>query len=382
MATATAVTAAAAAAAAATSVSAAAEDAAPASTTALPSAAVAAAASAGVGEAAEEAAVVAAWAVVCSTMAPPPHEGGVLVVTADTPSAAVAVDRLMAAVAAAGEARLARSAGARRVEADDDSFQIFDTSLIYGELTPGAVVAVVNACARLCRQPTDVASPPRLFVDLGSGAGVPVLMAALTAAFGVAAGVELVPRLHRRAVRAAAVLSAAAGAALHPVQLVCGDFLEGAAAGVPLLPLHACTDMPDELRRCSSSGTPSTVWVSSYAPSPPPATAPTEVSAPWTAADAVLCNGTWFGDDILDPLLALAQHGNPAAGVPPMRAGAVIALTSHRLALDKYPRLEAVPPVPAAVAGAATDDDADIYTLRVRASWESTVAVYFYRVRG
>jgi hypothetical protein len=121
------------------------------------------------------------------------------------------------------------------------AFDVWDAGLTYGELLPAALACALRRAVGL------LAPPPRpggaVFFDLGSGEGLPCLLAAaLCPEFGAIRGVELVPRLHAAAERhralAAAALphDAAAAERARRVELRCGDFLEGLSlAGVDVL---------------------------------------------------------------------------------------------------------------------------------------------------
>ena len=160
----------------------------------------------------------------------------------------------------------------------DSSFAIWSPSLTYGELLPCSLASALARGVELLPPPLRGGGGAR-FLDLGSGEGVPcVLAAALFPVFAAVRGVELLPRLHaaaerHRACAAAALLPGGPAAAerVRRVELRCADMMEGLEAAL-------------------------------------------------AGADVVFFLGTCFDEDVLGPLWAAA------AG---MRGGAVLICASH-----------------------------------------------------
>ncbi len=168
--------------------------------------------------------------------------------------------------------------------------QMWDIGLVYGELQPRGMLAMLRAVLPLCpllapsadESGGAGAASASSFWDLGSGEGVPCLLAALcTGVFQSVVGVELLPKLdwlaRRHLMSAQALLgggaspplsswasegdAAALAARLAVVDLQCGDFLV----------------------------------------------------ADWSAAAIVFCNGTCYQDDVLKPLFKKAEGLRPGA---------------------------------------------------------------------
>lgn len=112
-------------------------------------------------------------------------------------------ETIHAAVRAAATAAKALSPEERAFEAADESFQIFDPDLIYGELLVGSFVATLLERAAASR-----GGSIRQFLDIGSGEGSLVAAAALSGLCRASTGIELVPRLHRAGCRTLRALSA------------------------------------------------------------------------------------------------------------------------------------------------------------------------------
>ena len=173
----------------------------------------------------------------------------------------------------------ARVASAPAPAPADDAAEhtIWDMSLVYGELTPHGFLSLLSSALLHCRSR---AVGALTFLDLGSGEGAPTLLAAAAypAHWCALRGIELVPRLHRLALRHLAELSsdpamADAQAAFSRISFECDDMLR--------------TD---------------STW-------------PSE-------ADVVFINGTCYSEDILQQLWHLLEG---------LRAGAVVMITSHEL---------------------------------------------------
>lgn len=255
-------------------------------------------------------------------------------------------EKAQAAAAAAARAaqRAAKRAAAAAAGLDDgsdsdcsalgDGYECFSLHLVYGELTPEGFRGVLGAALRHfvayhTKKPADSialddpyltgrrASKGLTFVDLGSGEGVPPIVAALTGVFGPpegsaspatasleaacgSVGIELVPRLHKRALdnltAAKAQLTAegdaTSAATLQHVHLICGDFIEG----------------------CPSS--PRSAAASSVAASEAD---PTRYD--WRGADIVFLNGTCYEEDMLADIWKRADG---------LRFGSVVVLTTHK----------------------------------------------------
>jgi len=211
----------------------------------------------------------------------------------------------MDAFIAAVKASVAADAVAQKESPVEDAMAIWSVDLVYGELQPHSVAALLDVALPLVETartrskappspdaPTTAPTPPTeeqagpapllAFLDLGSGEGVPCIVAAASHphAWRRLLGVELVPRL---ATLAGAHLAAAVAAAPTP-----------AAA--------------DALRRVA--------FTTGDMLAPPP-------EDDWFAsADVVFANATCYGDETLRSLFARAEA---------LRPGAVLILTSHKL---------------------------------------------------
>lgn len=109
---------------------------------------------------------------------------------------------------------------------EEEELQVWSIALVYGELAPATVARVLRIALDLCT----AAGTQRRFVDLGSGEGVPcVVAAALFPEVTSVHGIELVPRLHRKA--AAHVAAAHAVLAALARSDAPGADAERAAAG-------------------------------------------------------------------------------------------------------------------------------------------------------
>jgi peroxiredoxin len=170
-----------------------------------------------------------------------------------------------------------------------EDFLCWDVSHTYGELLPDATAAALRRALSLL--------PPGggfTFLDLGSGEGVPVVLAsALFPEFRRVCGVELLPRLHTVAERHVAQLTAAAAAR---VTLRCGDMMEGLEGDL-------------------------------------------------ANADVVFFLGTCFGEDVLGPLWRACEQA--------LRRGAVLICASHEAPAALF-ELCATEAAPASWGGMAT----------------------------
>ncbi len=205
----------------------------------------------------------------------------------------------------------------------DASEGAWSMNMIYGELTPSSVwTALQLASESAGSSSSDSGSGGRglTFVDLGSGAGMPCLVAALGPWFQRVVGIELAPQLHTSALgnRAAAVewaraneLQADGGDSadsdllarrLARMQLLLGDFLADS------LPSEA-----EDQSQQSTTGAAVSVHPSS----------PTDgISFDWTTADVVFANATCFDDTLRARLIKRAEG---------IRRGGVLIITSHKV---------------------------------------------------
>jgi hypothetical protein len=169
---------------------------------------------------------------------PEPPQQGAAAAALSSPAAGAAAAALAAAVRAAAAAAPPPQGPPPAAEP-----QIYDISLTYGELQPGAFLRVLALAL-----PYLACAAPLAFHDFGSGEGLPPLLtAAFHAGFDACSGVEVSPRLHAAALAHAAAAPAAAAAAaaagaplpagasarLQAVALHCGDGL--APGALPLL---------------------------------------------------------------------------------------------------------------------------------------------------
>lgn len=246
------------------------------------------------------------------------------------------------------------TAAQETVERVDDSFQVFSVDLVYGELTPAGMQAVldkaVETLASEVRKSADI-----VFADLGSGEGVPPLVAALDGRFSVCMGVELVPRLHRTAVRLAHALQATSArnaAGTVTVLLQCSSFLEhqrlcrpsitavpAAVAGSgPFAIAHtpydyaahsasplatSCSlaggvgagDVPDTCGCSMTTASGSAHAAGTAASTSPAPAAGSRFPLQWVDADIVFVNGLCFDEETLLPLLRIACGLDADTGV-------------------------------------------------------------------
>jgi hypothetical protein len=179
----------------------------------------------------------------------------------------------------AGSTARVAVADAASSNSDGGDFEIWSVNLVYGELTPDAVARLLEeGLSHIAPDKRLRGAEPRplpSFIDLGSGEGVPCLVAALR--FGDKlhriCGIELLPRLHRVALSHQSAMlgmlpeSGDAGAhattrsAVAAVQFVRGSFLEN--------------DDADSDAVCRE-------WHSQF--------------------DVVLCNGTCFDEEHLEAI--------------------------------------------------------------------------------
>jgi hypothetical protein len=144
------------------------------------------------------------------------------------------------------------------VEQEDETFQIFSTELIYGEITAAGMTSLFECLGKHLTNRTDGDGshvPGRLFADVGSGNGFPAMAAACRAAhptFDQVVGIELQPRYHRNAIRNALLVNASNSASLVPeahaaetpgtstslptLTYICGDFLDLRACATQIAP--------------------------------------------------------------------------------------------------------------------------------------------------
>ena len=95
---------------------------------------------------------------------------------------------------------------------DEKAAEGWSLHTVYGELCPRSVAALFSIALSSCTSGSSSSHGGLTFVDLGSGEGVPALVARglFSDRFGLARGVELLPRVHR----VACALAAAAREAL------------------------------------------------------------------------------------------------------------------------------------------------------------------------
>jgi hypothetical protein len=216
------------------------------------------------------------------------------------------------------------------VPQEEDEMQIWSMDLVYGELLASSIVSMLHFALAHCR--TLTAPSARQFVDLGSGEGVPCIVAALMG-FARSEGIELVPRLNRRG-----RLHVQYATELLPVL--------PPLAGVPDLPPSTATppsasSSPQGKAAASTSegASPPTSPADSATAPAAASTAPAPVDcvsdlscvslevgdfleSDWSPADVVFCNGTCYDIDILEPLYKKAEK---------LRPGAIFALTTHKV---------------------------------------------------
>lgn len=179
-----------------------------------------------------------------------------------------------------------------------DECEGWSIATVYGELVPHSVASLLALALDGC---TSAPAHGALFVDLGSGEGVPCLVARtlFTARIARARGVELLPRVHRVAVRlreatrltvreyavaedaaewalcAADAWKLAEPGAEGGIELLCDDFLDGSAAATS-----------------------------------------------WPEADVVFFNGTCYDVPTLERVWRAAER---------MRPGSIIIVTTHEM---------------------------------------------------
>lgn len=221
----------------------------------------------------------------------------------------------------------------------------WDINFVYGELTPRGMQEVLRACLDACGViPPEAPSleadtalgsdspgspgpapgpsrkqakqvPPASFWDLGSGEGVPVLVAALCFGHlfrGGCVGAELLAKLdrlaHRHLLTARALLL---GRTSHGGEDGLGteEVRPTLRAEVPPLEGWACEDSPSTLaERCLSLVD---LRVADFLQ-----------AEGWEGAAVVFCNGTCYQEDVLEPLFKKACK---------LRPGAVFCITSQLL---------------------------------------------------
>lgn len=84
-------------------------------------------------------------------------------------------------------------------EEDKNAFQCWSMNFVYGELLPRSVVDLLSFAHAHCQTATPLNQ--RRFMDLGSGEGIPTIVAATHCGFYKSYGIELLPKLHRKAVK-------------------------------------------------------------------------------------------------------------------------------------------------------------------------------------
>lgn len=222
----------------------------------------------------------------------------------------------------------------------------WDINFVYGELTPRGMYEVLKACLDACSvipsEPSGLGDsmdgtgtssvesgsgtvavagpagsarkqakplPPAAFWDLGSGEGVPVLVAALCFGRqfrGGCVGAELLAKLDRLAHRHVMTVKALlTGKTAHDGQDVRPTLL----AECPPLAGWACEDDPCALAE-HQVGALVDLRVADF------------LQAEWEGAAVVFCNGTCYQDDVLEPLFKKASK---------LRPGAVFCITSQVL---------------------------------------------------
>lgn len=223
---------------------------------------------------------------------------------------------------------------------DGGEVEVWSINLVYGELLPDAVSQLLDSALAALLPDRRRSALPRAapaFIDLGSGEGIPCLVAATRfgSRLGRICGIEFIPRLHRAAERHRALVQRllehadpAIASAVAP-----GDGMEAALGAVTRIELICDSFLADPAPLATGSGSASSASLrvaqsesadgagTASTESPPSATVtvpvehvddpeqlPATLTSPCNAAavavsatcstwpalfDVVFCNGTW-----------------------------------------------------------------------------------------
>lgn len=180
---------------------------------------------------------------------------------------------------------------------DRDASEGWSMSLVYGELSSHSALTLIANGFRLCAS----ARGQKSLVDLGSGEGMPCIVAALFTDFIHAEGIELVTRLHRKAELHLTAARRLASSTTVAEALARATSSSSAVAGSSSESRRAMD--PARLDRV-------TLRIGDF------------LKDDWSHHDVVFCNATCYDDALLHALFLKLES---------LAAGAVVILTSHKL---------------------------------------------------